>query len=268
MAGIAGSPMVNFTLKDDAQLINKIGIWQLYLGDKNNITEREFSAMVSLLKTSFPQITLKEFELCMNLSMMGKFGDDINQLYGRPLNISFIIKNITAYIKYRREELHEILEEEEKIALKRGTELPAPTPESDMQMMKDLLQLEYDKFTAGGKISDPFSFCYHYLDRTKRIVLTPEQRKEAGEYGKKRAADILDARRKTLKQEAKPIGDVIDGMSQMKLSQMFARNYCVEQYFKTVNFEKLLKSVKASEFIEEKKNNDENKGPGTGSLKA
>jgi hypothetical protein len=128
-----------------------------------------------------------------------------------------------------------------------------------MEIQKEILRSEYDRWKAEGAVYDPGDICYNFMKRTKRINLTPAQIKQAVDYGKKEAHKYLQLDAMTvlridhLMKTNNAAGDTQAREVEM-IAKHFSRCWAMQHYFKGLkNIDQLLKKITAQDFEQSKK---------------
>ena len=224
------------------KLIDILAKWRWMSGiNTNNQNEDDIAKELALLGTfvfeNYPNITYDEITLAINLSLTNKLDCDIRTFNSfTPMYVSRILN---AYIDYKRVMYNDIMKRKEIADNKKVIEREV-TPKEKMQNMIELIEYFYDEYKAKGIVNDYFNTLYTFFRRTKRINPSKELVNEALTHSKLKATQhIVSYYENALKNE-KP--------DKENLEKRFARNYCVQVFFDTLDIGKLIETIKIEEF--------------------
>jgi hypothetical protein len=224
-----------------SSLIDVLAKWRWMSGVSNNSQgeddiAKELVYLSEFVVKNYNNITIDEISLCIDLSLTNKLDVDVNTYNSfSPMYVSRILN---AYIEYKRVLYNNIyskkdLEDSRKFLEKK------PTPEEKMHSMIDLIKYFYDEYKKEGEVKDHFNAIYNYLKRTNRITLSKDIIDQALEYGKRRSVEHINTYWDLLDRD-KPKGD--------EIVKRFARNYCVQMIFDTIDLNDFCSKIKVDEF--------------------
>lgn len=223
------------------QLIDTVAKWQFYVGIKNP-SSQELLLIVQFIQKQYSQLSCQEISLAVDLGLEGKL--DVTDLkpYGvfSPLYVSGILN---AYIDYKMPIVREVVERYERINPP-NTDTPKMTVEEQAKFMRDIILSEYRKFKENGTVNDYLSIIYDFLKKTKRLIITEELKEKAITEGERMYAEYISKER--------AVGNFVDKFwniqdKKSKTNKM-SREYCLIEYFKNVDIEALVNSIKDNEF--------------------
>lgn len=187
-------------------------------------------------------MTCQEIELAVNLCLEGKLDIEDVKPYGvfSPLYVSTILN---AYIDYKTPLISDVVQRYERLSPPE-TQAPKMTPFEQAVFMRELIFNEFQMFKAQGVLNDYLSMVYDFLKKSKRLVITEELKNKAIEQGERMYNEYVSNQRMA--------GNMVDKFwniqdKKAKINKM-SREYCVMEYFKNVDIEKLLQSIKDDEF--------------------
>lgn len=223
------------------KLIDVLAKWRWMSGvSSNNQSEEDIAKELVLIADfvfrNYPKLSIEEISLSIDLSLTNTFDIDVNAYNSfSPMYVSRILN---AYLEYKRGLYNTIsakkdLEESRKYLEKK------PTPLEKMNSMVELIKYFYDEYKSIGEVKDHFNAIYHFLKRTNRISLSKEIIDEALKYGKERSANHVSTHWDMFDRN-KPDGEDI--------VKRFARNYCVQKIFDTIDIEDFCSKIKLEEF--------------------
>lgn len=250
----------DFDENDTKDLIDVISKWRYYTGCTKDVTAQDFVVIAMFIGRNWDSLTLDEINLIIDLSMMGKLDVDVNT-YGNfsPLYVSRIIQ---AYLDYKNDTIKAVLqrknEHEQKVLVEQSTK---PIPEESMDNMIYILKAEYAKFNQHSVVNDPFNIVYNFLKRTNRLRIDKELTNQALEYANRMAKTALIEQTIAESGQIREISAVMSDDeyrltdkqkdNKDKLVKKYARNYCVQKYFGTINIDDIVKSITIKEFQDE-----------------
>lgn len=223
------------------RLIDVLAKWRWMSGVSSNHQSEEDIAKELVLIADFifrnyPKLTIEEISLSIDLSLINTFDVDVNAYNSfSPIYVSRILN---AYLDYKRGLYNTIsakkdLEDSRKFLEKK------PTPLEKMNSMIELIKYFYDEYKSVGEVKDHFNSIYQFFKRTNRISLNKDIIDEALKYGKEKSIshistywDIFDRN--------KPDGE--------EIVKRFARNYCVQKIFDTIDIDDFVSKINVDEF--------------------
>lgn len=101
------------TKTDYTNLIKVVTKWRIMLGLSKEMSEEELKINLQFIKNSYGNITLKELNLAIDLSLEGKLETDVEP-YGNfsPLYISRILN---AFLQFHNQKVNELIQREKRI---------------------------------------------------------------------------------------------------------------------------------------------------------
>jgi polyhydroxyalkanoate synthesis regulator phasin len=186
---------------------------------------------------NYPQITIEEIDLAIDLSLTDKLDVDVRTFNNfSPMYVSRILNG---YIEHRKRLYHEIYsrkvkEEEIKQMQKKAT------PQEERDLTIEIIRDFYNKYKTDGYIDDVFNILYNYLKKSKKLNPSKEVIDEAIKYGKIKAEEHINSYFADVFIKERP--------DKKELENRYARNYCVCKFFDTLNLEEFLSKIEISEF--------------------
>ena len=226
--------------------------WRMYIGIPKQDATEELMIISSYLVETYPFLTIGEFELAIKLSMQSKLKDC--EFYGffSPLYVSKVIES---YLYYRKIQTADVVRRKEKHDSELRDKANKPSPELQCERIKEIIQGHYDHINSNKDINDYGNYMYDFIRKRKWlymnkekeeipkdvppemcILLTKESIAEAQAYGKKKTIDFISK----LKRKSDFDRDFLE--------RKYAREYCVEKYFKNVDIVMLLNNIKLDYF--------------------
>jgi hypothetical protein len=211
-------------------IVEAVAMWRVYIGIPSTEVSEEIVFAVKFIFEHYSFLTIKEISLAVNLSVLRKLRDTEFTGYFSPM---YIAKVLNAYVHYQNMILAEARrarqkEEEEEMA-KRNKPNREMQAENYRHMMKDF----YEEWKVSGEIRDTFNLSYNYLRRAKFLLVDQEILTAAEKYGKQKVEE--------LKKKSKNINSLSFNFEIEE--KRWARNYCVCNYFKTVDINVLCDNI-------------------------
>ena len=225
------------------KLLDTLAKWRWMAGiSTHNQSEddiaHELALICKFVMSNYPQITLDEISLAIDLSLTDKLNCDVRTF--NTFSPMYVSRILNAYIEYKRTMYNDLMKRKESLDLKKEMDREI-TPEEKMEGMVELIRYFYDKHKSEGIVNDYFNTLYNYLRRTKRLIVGKPMIDDALKYAKvesqKHIKQYFEDSLKTQKIDS----DAIE--------KRYARNYCVQVFFNTLDIEKLIASIKVEEFI-------------------
>jgi hypothetical protein len=224
------------------KLIDVLSKWRWMSGinhpneDEDDIAQ-ELILISKFLIENYPKLNLEEISLAINLSLTNKLNVDVRTFNSfSPMYISRILN---AYLDYKRSIYNELRERQERINSKNELEKKA-TPEDRLFAMRELLHHFYDEYKSIGVVNDYFNVLYNFLRKTKRLNPSKEIVDKAMKYGESKCNEHINS------YFANAIGN--DKPDKQLIIKRFARNYCVQNLFDTINIDELASNLNYMEF--------------------
>lgn len=223
-------------LKDSNELLQVITEWRIYIGvPKSEDLAEEFSVLVNFLKQNYPHLTIDEIRLAYNLSVTRKLKDVEFYGYFSPM---YVGKVLDSYLYYRKITMADVIREKEKHDQEVEELKNRPTTEKMAKDTRELIQNYYLEWKEKGEIRDVFSIAYNFLRKHKMMVITQDDINEAMSYG------LMKARSK----EKKNWLERVNPEDEKAESQRYARNWCVQNFFKKTDIDVLLNNINSDLF--------------------
>jgi len=223
-------------------LIDTLAKWRWMSGintynQDDNEVARELVLLSKFVIKNYPQITIEEIDLAIDLSLTDKLDVDVRTFNSfSPMYVSRILNG---YIEHRRKLYNDIYSR--KVRVDEITEMEKkPTPKEQMDSTIDLIRHFYDKFKKDGFIDDVFNILYNYFRRTKKINPSKEVIDEAIKYGKIKSEEHINSYFADVLIKERP--------NKKQMENRYARNYCVCKFFEKLNLEEFISKIEISEF--------------------
>jgi hypothetical protein len=228
----------NLTRGEAERLIEVVGKWGYYLGLIQKLSADDILLLCKFIKNTFPELTVEELELAINLKMKGLFE---NATYYGQLTPLYISEVLNSYKIYKEENLKEVFQRRDTQEL---PESPKLTPEDNYKILVDAILYEWEKYQKNGEVDDLFSIIYSFAIRTGRIDLSTEKSEDAERYAtQKLTKDVLN--------EAETIGDLMKKTLYGDASAArirYRRNYSVMLLFsKITDIKEFVSGIEVSE---------------------
>lgn len=220
--------------KDIDRLLKVVSTWRMYIGIPKTDVAEELVVNAKFIYENYPHLTFGEVELAINLSVLMKLGDTEFHGYFSPM---YIAKVLNAYLHYRKVTMADAIRRRDK-AMQDEEELKnKPTPEEAAKNMQDMMRGFYAEWKETGQIRDMFNIAYDFLYRTKMLKVTRQTYDEAVKYGKEMVEEI---------KKKKPYGKISFNVELEE--KRWAKNYCVQKFFKIVDIDILCNNIKSDFF--------------------
>lgn len=229
-----------------SEVIDVLAKWRWMSGVNNTQSEEEIGHELAIIAKfvldNYENITVDEISLAIDLSLTDKLDADVRTF--NTFTPMYVSRILNAYIEYRRRMYNELMLrneiEKNKIENQKSTK---PSPEEELQTTRELISDFYRKYKETGEVEDFFNILYNYLRKTKKINPSKQVIDEAMLYGKRKAKEHI----KTYFEDA--IGRTNMEESQIEIvEKRYARNYCVQKFFDTLDLEDFLSKMQISEF--------------------
>lgn len=230
---LEGNKAIGLLEKPQEKLIDIVSKWRMYIGmPKNDVTE-ELIIVAQYINENYPNITIAEIDLAINLSIRQKLKDSEFHGYFSPM---YVAKVLDSYLHYRRTTLSDAMRRRDRYVHEQLEKANKPSPEQQSKDFKDIIKGLYNEWKETGEIGDPFTLAYNYLRRTNLLKVSKAEVEAAQKYAKDKTTKI--------KQEGKIRFELNYEREEIKL----ARNWCVQNFFKNVNIDILLNNIKPEHF--------------------
>jgi hypothetical protein len=222
-------------IENKEEIINTVVKWRMYIGiPKTDVTE-ELLMVSSFIAENYGFLTLAEIELAIKLSVLRKIEGDFYG-YFSPM---YVAKVLDSYLHYRKMTMADAIRRKEKADMEEKERANRPSPENQAENTRKIFREYYSAWKETGEIRDVFSICYNFLRKHKMLEVSQSMITEAQEYGKKK---VMEAKQK------KALTDRIDSNYYEAEEKSWARTYCVQKYFETVDIDVLANNIKPELF--------------------
>jgi hypothetical protein len=229
--------------KVGSKLVDVLANWRWMAGinpnnqDENEVA-RELALIAKFIINQYESLTIDEIKLCIDLSLTDKLNVDV-----RTFNVfspMYVSRILNAYLDYKRKIYNEVYERKEK-KLNELKLNEQPSAEFKRNGLIELIQYVYAEYKEKGTVNDVFNSVYNFLRRTKRLTHDKAMIDEAMEYGKLKSIEEVN----------NVYGLRVQGRNNINkeaIQKRYARNYCVEKFFNTIDINALILSIEISEF--------------------
>jgi len=217
-------------------IINLVVKWRMYIGIPKADVAEELALVAGFIFENYGFLTLSEIELAIKLSVLRKLNDTEFHGYFSPM---YVAKVLDSYLYYRKMTMADSIRRRDKAIAEEKENNNKPSPEEQAEGYKELFKGFYDEYKQQGYIRDVFSLCYNFLRKHNFMEIPKERIAEAQAYGKRKVQEV--------KENARLEGGKIDfdlGLEEKR----WARNYCVQKYFDTVDINVLCNNIKPKHF--------------------
>ena len=222
-------------LEDPNQLLKVITEWRIYIGvPKSEDLGEEFSVLANFLQENYDFLTIDEIRLAYNLSVTRKLKDVEFYGYFSPM---YVGKVLDSYLNYRKMMMADVIRDKEKHDKEQEELKNRPSPEKQCEDTKNLIKDYYNEWKEKGEIRDIFSICYNFLRKHKFMTIMTEEIDEAMAYGLKMA-----------RSKDRPLFERVNPTDEEAEQRRYARNWCVQNYFKNVDIDILLNNINSELF--------------------
>ena len=222
-------------LEDPNQLLKVITEWRIYIGvPKSEDLAEEFSVLTQFIHDNYGFLTIDEIRLAYTLSVTRKLKDVEFYGYFSPM---YVGKVLDSYLYYRKITMADVIREKEKHDKEQEELKNRPTPDKQAEDTRKLIRDYYNEWKEKGEIRDVFSIAYNFLRKHKFMIIRTEDIEEAMVYGLKMA-----------RSKERPLFERVNPTDEEAEQKRYARNWCVQNYFKNVNIDILLNNIKPELF--------------------
>ena len=212
------------------QVISK---WRVYVGVPKSDVSEELAIITEFIFKNFGHLTIKELELAINLSVLRKL-DDVD-FFG-SFSVMYVGKVLESYLYYRKRTMADPIRRMEKQKYEELEKQNKPTPQEEADLTREILSDFYKQYKEKGQINDILNICWFFLRKHK--WLTPSRQ----DYD-----DAMSWANKEYDKLNKGFFSRVQDDKEQKI-KILARNYCVQNYFSTINIEVVLKNIKPELF--------------------
>lgn len=232
---VEGSKQVAKINSDEREeLINLVVKWRLYIGIPKADVAEELVLNAQFIYENYGFLTIDEIELAIKLSVLRKLPDCEFHGYFSPMYVS---KVLDSYLHYRKMTLADAIRRRDKAIAEERERQNRPTPEKQAEMTRSIFKTFYEEWKKDGAIRDVFNICYNYLRKHKMLVIDQEMLEGAQAYGKLKVKEAKEENR---------YGKIEFDLDMEE--KRWARNYCVQKYFESVDINVLCNNIKAEHF--------------------
>ncbi len=248
----SGLEIGKFTAQDDEVFLKFLGEWKLWIGDRRKSSPLDAAADLLMIKNflfeEFPTITLAEIKLAAKMSIKKELNVSTELYNTQSFSVLYCIGIINAFLEYKKETLAPVFE--------RWNKEPPPekewTTQEKLQQTIDMFTDEYEKFRNNGVIEDPFALCFKFLRESKRLVIMPDVVEAAKKYGKEMTDLFLQREDGSTREAIEHLRQKAKRNDIIKIDMLqnrYSRNYCVQEFFRTLTgIEELTGTFKLEEF--------------------
>ena len=220
-------------------LLQVVTEWRMYIGIPKTDVSEELVLLSKFLFDNYGNLTIDEIRLAYNLSARRKLQDVEFYGYFSPM---YVAKVLDSYLYYRKLTMADAIRRKEKDDERIREEKNRPTPKQQSEDTKQLIREVYDEYVENGEVRDVFNIVYNFMRKHRDLLsfhINKEQLEQAIDYGKLKAREMRD--KKPLFERVLPSDAKIE-------SDRYARNWCVQNYFKNVDIDVLLNNIKPELF--------------------
>ena len=222
-------------IENKEEIINTVVKWRMYIGIPKTDVAEELLLVAGFIRENYGFLTLAEVELAIRLSVLRKIEGDFYG-YFSPM---YVAKVLDSYLHYRKITMADAIRKKEKADLEQKERENRPSPQMQAENTRKIFRDYYAQWKETGEIRDVFSICYNFLRKHKMLEVSQTMITEAQEYGKKK---VLEAKQK------KALTDRIDLNYFEAEEKSWARTYCVQKFFETVDIDVLANNIKPELF--------------------
>ena len=220
-------------------LLQVVTEWRMYIGIPKTDVSEELVLLSKFLFDNYGNLTIDEIRLAYNLSARRKLQDVEFYGYFSPM---YVAKVLDSYLYYRKLTMADVIRRKEKDDERIREEKNRPTTKQQSEDTKQLIREVYAEYVENGEVRDVFNIVYNFMRKHRDLLsfhINKEQLEQAIEYGKVKAREMRD--KKPLFERVLPSDAKIE-------SDRYARNWCVQNYFKNVDIDVLLNNIKPELF--------------------
>ena len=207
------------------QVISK---WRVYVGVPKSDVSEELAIITEFIYKNFGHLTIKELELAINLSVLRKL-DDVD-FFG-SFSVMYVGKVLESYLYYRKRTMADPIRRMEKQKYEELEKQNKPTPQEEADLTREILSDFYKQYREEGQINDILNICWFFLRKHKWLTPSRKDYDDAMEWANKEY-DKLN----------KGFFSRVQDDKEQKI-KILARNYCVQNYFSTIDINVVLKNI-------------------------
>jgi len=232
-----------FDSKDMAELVGLMAKWKLMLGSNTEATEQELIFVCQFIYDEFPQLTLTDVKMCMNMVISGKL--DVSFVSTKSLSANYVSKCLNVYEDYKAETINRIAQNKEKLLLREEIDNPKPVSAADkMNIFKEYFINVYKGYKDKQVVDDRGGFTYKWLKHVGLIMATQQNITDAMNYANDRY--ILE-RNQNFSLFTKAIEKDVP-INEKEIKKRFAREYLIANVFDKYSFVQLIELIKIDYF--------------------
>lgn len=233
---VEGSKQISKVENAKEELIDVVVKWRMYIGIPKSDVAEELVLVAAFIFENYGFLTVQEIELAIKLSVLRKLRDVEFHGYFSPM---YVAKVLDSYLYYRKMTMADSIRRREKAIEEEREKANKPSPEEQAEGYKELFRNFYNEYKTKGVIRDVFNLCYNFLRKHNMMQVPKERIEEAQAYGKMKVEEVKDKARRE--------GGKIDFDLDLE-EKRWARNYCVQKYFDTVDINVLCNNIKPQHF--------------------
>ena len=233
------SPLVKQSDKEN--VLKAVTMWRAMLGVGKNVEPEELALATNFIHANFGDLSLDEIILAINLSIMEKLHDCKFSGLFAPIYISRVLN---AYLHYRKINLAEPTRKYQKYLLELDEQSKKPSPEQQVNMMKEIFQGHYEDIKTKEMVNDPFVIAFNFLWKHKNIFdfkISKEDTEEALQFADRQYDSDLQ-------KEYFSLFSKINENDRKLCQSRYSKNYIVAKYLKNVDIELLFNKIKPELF--------------------
>ena len=208
----------------------------MYIGIPKTDVAEELLLVATFIGENYGFLTIAEIDLAIKLSVLRKIDGEFYG-YFSPM---YVAKVLDSYLHYRKMTMADAIRRKEKAEMEEKEKESRPSPEKQAEDTRKIFRDYYAVWKETGEIRDVFSICYNYLRKHKMLEVSQQMIVDAQEYGKRKVLEIKQKRSGLQK-----IDTNLDAVEE----KSWARTYCVQKYFETVDIDVLANNIKAEHFV-------------------
>jgi hypothetical protein len=233
---LEGSKQISKEEDNKNLLIDLVVKWRMYIGIPKTDVAEELVLVAAFVYENYGFLTISEIELAIKLSVRRKLKDTEFHGYFSPM---YVGKVLDSYLYYRKMTMADAIRRREKAVAEEREKANKPSPEEEAEGYKELFLNFYKEYKSQGYIRDVFNLCYNFLRKHDLMKVSKQRIEEAQAYGKKRVEEVKE----TARREGRKI-DYDLGLEEKR----WARNYCVQKYFDSVDINIICGNIKPEHF--------------------
>ena len=211
------------------KLVDLAARWRAFIGLPKDDVSEELALAAKFIFESYDFMTYEEVELAIKLSVTRVLKDCEFNGYFSPM---YVGKVLDSYLYYRKMVMAEPIRKKNIYEQHIEEEKKRPSPEKRAEDVRAFMKEFYIQFMQTGEIRDLFNIAYNFLIEHDFMQITPAQKKAAEEYGNNKVSQIRAKDADLIALEHIPIE-----------KERWARNWCVQNFFKTIEIDELIESI-------------------------